>query len=122
MSGKVEDKQEACKTYLEQTKLLVTLASAFIVAPPALFSLLRGKEAILLSSPDIRWMIGAEVLFVLSVLLGYVVVGTIAGEQDAGTYNVFRPATRISSLAQLAFYLLGLAAFVRLTVQVFSGL
>jgi hypothetical protein len=35
---------EALKTYVEQTKLLVSLASGFVLAPPAVLSLLRKPD------------------------------------------------------------------------------
>ena len=37
----LDGKKEACKTYIEQTKLLVTLASAFIFAPAVLIPLFK---------------------------------------------------------------------------------
>jgi len=39
----LENRKEACKTYIEQTKLLVTLASVFLMAPAAFFSLMNAK-------------------------------------------------------------------------------
>jgi hypothetical protein len=48
---------------------------------------------------------------VVSVILGYVTIGTIAGTQNDGTYNVFRTATRRFSLAQFCSYIAGVAVF-----------
>jgi hypothetical protein len=58
------------------------------------------------------WFVVAEVLFIASVLAGYVVLGSIAGYQAQGRYDVFRPATRYSSLAQIGAYLVGLGVFI----------
>ncbi|MBS0030734.1 hypothetical protein ACTJJ0_26865 [Chitinophaga sp. 22321] len=91
--------QEAVKTYMEQTKLLVTLASAFLLAPAFFYEKLE----------FIGWALAtAEVLFILSVLAGYVVFGSIAGSQHKGTPDVYRPATMNSSVAQLIFFLVGI--------------
>jgi hypothetical protein len=98
------NKKEACKSYLEQTKLLTTLASAFIIAPVAFFTDLQNVN---LSS-----LITMELFFVGSVLCGYIVFGTISGTQNSGEYNVYRPATRLSSILQLAFYITGLILLI----------
>lgn len=106
---------EALKTYIEQTKLLVSLASAFVLAPPAVLSYLRapdGKKAAWVPWYRFTW---AEGLLVASILAGYVVLGTIAGSQHDGDFNVDRPATRYWSIAQLTFYLAGIAIFLWMT-------
>lgn len=96
-------RQEACKTFIEQTKLLTSLASAFIIAPAVVLDLL----GVVLVWP----IIGAEVLFVISVLAGYIAMGAIAGTQNKGDYDVYRPAVRISGLIQFFTYLAGIALF-----------
>lgn len=110
-------KQEACKTYLEQTKLLVTLASAFLFAPAGLVAILKDRSSAGIATVDLRWFVAAESFFVLSVLAGYVVLGTLAGSQDEGSFDVFRPATRVASLLQLGLYLGGMAAFGYLAIR-----
>ncbi len=106
-----EGKKDACGTYVEQTKLLVTLASVFVVAPAALIPLFQGDKG-LQARLHVSGLLWAERLFIASVFLGYVVLGTIAGSQDQGTYNVYRPATRYVSFAQILAYLGGLAVFI----------
>src|SRR2546430_4416380 len=46
----------------------------------------------------------AEALFVLSVLAGYIVLGSLVGSQDEGKFDVFRTATRLWSLLQFGLY------------------
>jgi len=96
-------KNEACKSYLEQTKLLVTLASAFIIAPAVFY------EAIDLAN---WWNIIMELCFILSVLAGYVVFGSISGTQYNGGFYVHRRAAKYSSFFQIGSYLLGLGIFI----------
>jgi hypothetical protein len=112
-----EGKKEACKTYLEQTKLLVTLASAFLFAPAGLIAIVKDRPALKISSTDFTWFVVTEALFVVSVLAGYVAIGSVTGSQDSEAFNVFRPATRISSLIQFGCYLLGIILFIALAVR-----
>lgn len=115
---KLEGKKEACKTYIEQTKLLVTLASAFLVAPAALLPLV--KEPVHVE----RWLgwllIGVEAAFVASVLSGYVALSGITGSQDRGDFDVFRKGVRWSSLIQFFSYLVGMVLFGLLTIRFFG--
>jgi hypothetical protein len=111
-------KEEACKTYIEQTKLLVALASAFLAAPIAILGLFLGKDALLLIGKHQSLFLTAEGSFILSVLAGYVVLGALAGSQDDGSFDVYRLATRIVSWLQLISYLLGLIIFVYLIQQI----
>jgi hypothetical protein len=104
------DRIEACKTYVEQTKLLVTLASAFLVAPAAFLALDPAKLKI--SSGAATLIVFFEIAFIVSVVCGYVVLGTIAGAQDDGSFNVYRGATRFWAILQFLAYLGGLAGVV----------
>jgi hypothetical protein len=107
--------REACKTYIEQTKLLVALASAFIVAPAALVPWIAGKERIPFDPPEaaVHLLFAAELSFIVSVLMGYVVLATIAGFQQLNKFDVNRSATKWSSRLQIVAYLVGLFIFVR---------
>lgn len=94
---------EACKTFVEQTKLLVSLASAFVIAPPVVLSFLK---------IGLDWKIYiAETLFVSSVLSGYVAIGAIAGSQHDGSFNVHRKAARYCGILQIVCYITGLVLF-----------
>lgn len=110
----LENRKEACKTYIEQIKLLVTLASAFVVAPVALISLLNTKDRIKVPPEIIDKLILSEGLLIASIFFGYMALASVTGEQDSGTFNVYRPATRIYSLLQVFAYLAGAAVFVYL--------
>lgn len=116
----MDGRKEACKTYLEQTKLLVTLSSAFLFAPATLVVVLKDRRAAGLTYYDVGWFIAGEAFFVVSVLLGYVALGSLAGSQDSGKFDVYRQATRYASLAQFAFYVLGLCVFIGLAVRLIT--
>lgn len=108
MSGK----EEALKTYVDQTKLLVTLASGFVLAPAAAVSLFHSSDPQYHPHVSVSLFLFAEASLIISVILGYAVLGSIAGSQHSGIFNVYRPATRILSIFQLLFYLGGLSCFV----------
>ena len=100
----LENKKEACKTFIEQTKQLTTLASAFIVAPVA-------AQTFLQLAIDMR-IFFAELAFIVSVLSSYIVLGSIAGSQARGDFDVYRPATMLWGNIQFFSYLGGLILFV----------
>lgn len=116
-----ENRIEACKTYVEQTKQLLTLASAFLIVPAGLMALLTDKGVSLLPARIKCLFLLSEVCFVGSVLAGYVVLATIAGSQAKGLFDVYRGATRLSSFAQLGGYIGGLAVFVWLLAVAFRS-
>jgi hypothetical protein len=118
--GVNEGKKEAVKTYVEQTKLLVALASAFLVAPPALVALLKGGSVVLLTPAKVLWLIGAEIAFIISVISGYIVLASIAGWQNLGRFDVNRPATKWWSIIQFFTYLPGLLAFLGVAMALIS--
>ena len=95
---------EACKTFVEQTKLLVSLASAFVIAPPVVLSFIK---------IGLGWKIYiAESLFVFSVLSGYVALGAVAGSQHVGSFDVHRRAVQCFGLLQFCCYVAGIAFFL----------
>jgi hypothetical protein len=65
-----DSQKESCKTYVEQTKLLVTLASAFLFGPAALIGILKDRAAAGLTGWQLRWFITAELCFIVSVVAG----------------------------------------------------
>jgi hypothetical protein len=109
-----EGQKAAVATYMEATKLLVTLSSAFLFAPAGLVALLKDGKELKISTEQIGSFLWAEGLFIASVLAGYVVMSSIAGYQRHGTHDIMRPATRFFSLAQIGFYIGGLVVFALL--------
>ena len=115
-----EGRKEALKTFIEQTKILITLASGFVLAPPAVLSFLRkpmptpSPGCAAPPVPSLPWerFTWAEGLLVASILFGYLVLSTIAGSQHQGDYDVHRRATRVCSVFQIVLYLAGVLLFL----------
>lgn len=99
-----DHRKESVKTYIEQTKVLVSLASAFVVAPAAAIVLLRDVNHFLFAL--------SELAFVGSVFFGYVVFSTIAGKQHRNIFNVYDCTTRAISWLQILCFLGGLVLFI----------
>ena len=115
-----EGKKEATKTYLAQTTLLVTLSSAFLFAPAGLLAVLAEKRPFRIDPPDVWLFLCAELLFVFSVICGYVAIGSLAGSQDQGFFDIYRASTRFFSLLQFVLYLFGLGVFVILVMRLIA--
>jgi hypothetical protein len=108
--------KESVATYIEQTKLLVTLSSAFLLAPAGLLALMKDRSGLPIDNWQTLWFVAAELFFIASVLAGYVVLATIAGWQALGRFDIYRPATMRASLFQIFLYLAGLGVFIALAV------
>ncbi len=106
------NRMEACRTHIELARLLMVLASAFVVAPPVLAAYLARARTAELATASVFLFAVSELLFISSVLSGYIVVGLIASSQDEGSFNAYRPATRIFSVGQLGAYVFGLICFL----------
>ena len=114
-----EGRKEACKTYIEQTKLLVTLASAFLFAPAGFVLILKDRSAANIGTLYLNWFLVLECFFVVSVIAGYVALGALSGSQHDGSFDVHRDAVRRASLVQFISYLLGIVFFVWLCTRFF---
>ncbi len=101
---KLEGRLEACKTFIEQTKLLVTLASAFVVAPAAVIAVSKLRID--------KWIVIAEILFIVSVLSGYMALGAVAGSQHKGEFNVYKGELKWTGRIQFYSYFIGLWFFM----------
>lgn len=108
-SSLLDGRKDACKTFIEQTKLLVSLGSAFVVAPALVIPLIN--TSVSLGTAPTLGLALAEVFFVLSILAGYLVVGSIAGTQNNGRYDVYSGNVLWTARIQLTLYLLGTASF-----------
>src|SRR5579871_1132447 len=115
-----EDRKAASATYIEQTKLLVTLASTFLIAPAGLLAIIKDIRAVGITPTQFCLFLWAESFFVASVLAGYVALASLAGSQDQGKFNIYRTATRVSSLLQFFLYLAGLLIFVWLATTLIT--
>ncbi len=119
----LENKKRAVDRYLDQIKILSALATALLLAPSILQVVSqRSGEAShagggLLSTRGLA--LCANISFLLVILLSYLIYSSLVGEIHRGTYNIYRSATRVLSLAQLALLALGLAVLTVVFFRIF---
>jgi hypothetical protein len=99
-------KKEACRTSIEQVKIIVYLALVFILSTNLLM---------LYKTPNWNLYL-AESSLILSILFGFTTLGSIAGFQSLEKYDVYRPATRIGSILQLTFCVTGIVSYILLSI------
>ena len=106
MSNDTADhKKYAVEKYLEQVKVLTALATTLLLSPNLIVALKKPTEsgalAILELKPQLKGvLLTANIAFLVSILLTYLIYSSIVGSAHAGEYNVDRPATRLFSLLQ----------------------
>ena len=110
--------KEACRTYVGQMRLLATLASGFVLVSPVLAGYMKASRAIGFSTYNGVALVASELLFVSSLLCGYVVLESIVRSQQAGAFDALRPVTRLFSLGQFGCYLLGLLCLFVMTMGI----
>lgn len=110
-------KKEECKACIKQTKLYMISTSVFLFASAALVLILKNKSAAELSDSTLAWFVAAEVLFMCSVLSGYMVLGSLDRSQDDGSFDAFCKATRLFSVLQFRSFIFGIVCFIVLAAH-----
>ncbi len=101
----LENRKLAVDRYLDQIKILSALATALLLAPAIMEVIVQRVPAI---SSTRLVALAANVAFLLVIVLSYLIYSSLVGEINRGTYDVYRPATRIFSFVQLASLVAGL--------------
>lgn len=108
----------AVETYLEQVKIVTALATTLLLTPNVLLTLEQqatARQSLAANLPAWEtWLIAANVAFLSAVILTYFIYATVVGDMDDNKFDVYRPATRWLSLAQLVALLVGCVALFML--------
>jgi hypothetical protein len=109
-------KLHAVDKYLEQVKILTTLASALLLSPGFVLALLRIREDIgfsdkLLLQATIA-VAGSSVAFVLTIFFTYFIYSSIAGDLNEGECNIYREETQRFSIMQFVAVLIGCSFYI----------
>jgi len=94
---------DASKMIIKQTKMLVYLAVAFIIATAIVCTK---------SVHPIDYFIICEMFWFVSIIFSYAVVGSVAGQIALGIEDIYRTSTRVGSFLQLFFCGAGFVAFI----------
>lgn len=113
----MDSKKEECQIYIKQTKLFMTLTSAFLFAPVALVMILKDKSAAELDGSTLAWFVAVEILFACSVLSGYIALNSLFKSQDNGSFDAFCKTTRLFSVLQFRLFVAGIVCSAALAVQ-----
>lgn len=113
----LNSKKEECTAYIKQTKRYMTLTSVFLFASAVLIIILKNKSATELGNSTLAWFVAAEVLFVCSILSGYMVLGSLTKSQDDGSFDVFCKTTRLFSTLQFRSFVFGISCFIALAAH-----
>lgn len=113
----MDSKKEECQIYIKQTKLFMTLTSAFLLAPVALVMTLKDKSATGFDGSALAWFAGVEALFACSVLSGFIVLDSLAKPQNDGSFDAFGKTTRLFSILQFRLFVAGIVCSAALAAQ-----
>jgi len=109
-------KLHAVDKYLEQVKILTTLASALLLSPGFVLALLRIREDIGLSDKQLLHATiavgGSSAAFLLTIFFTYFIYSSIAGDLNEGECNIYREETQRFSIMQFVAVLIGCSFYI----------
>jgi len=111
-----EHEQFTVERYLDQVKILTALATTLLITPNLFLTLLEKaviRERIEAAIP--YWknvMLFTNIMFLLSILLTYLIYSSIVGQLIDRKVDLYRPATRVFSILQILFIILGCAGLL----------
>jgi branched-subunit amino acid transport protein len=98
-------------TYLEQVKIITALATTLLITPTVILTLLTEPsvlDRIQAHLPSWRDLLMAtNIAFLLCILCTYFIYSSVVGQANEGKLDIYRTATRVSSIAQFALLLIG---------------
>ena len=117
MGEAAECRKFAVEKYLEQVKIVTTLATTLLVTPNALVALYPAEEAkgqvpVVLCQGLKPWLLTANISFALTIVLAYFIYSSVVGFIFQGEYDIHRPMTRVFSLLQLFTLAVGCTSLV----------
>lgn len=106
----------AVEKYLEQVRLLTTLASALLVSPAILVAILRFAGEVPAVAADLQqasvYLFLSSGFLVLVIITTYLIYSSVVGRLVSGEVDLYRPATRVFSLLQILFLIAGVVFLV----------
>jgi hypothetical protein len=109
-------KQLAVEKYLEQVKILTALATTLLLTPNILLTILE-KEVVrdrldLLFQNWRLVLVLTNISFLLVILMTYFIYSSVVGSLYYNSLDIYRKATRVFSLLQFVFMVIGCVGFV----------
>ena len=109
---KLEGKKDSCETYIDLSKLIISLSTGVFVLVPAFFKII-GKKV-----PKCKGALFYGLISLgLSIVAGLFAISALAGTQRIGEYNIAAPHIKYTSMVQWIAFLLGLSLCGRFILQ-----
>lgn len=103
-NGNLEGNKESCKTFIDLSKLIISLSTGVFVLLPAFLEKIRNRKL------GGRKQLYAGLIFLLiSIVFGLFVISGLAGTQRIGEYNIAASHIKLTSKAQWISFVLGLS-------------
>ena len=106
----------AVEKYIEQVKVLTTLASALLLSPGILAALYRviGDHNLQFQQKQqaIVAVIISSVSSLIAIFFAYFIYSSLIGMIYKNKYDIYRPATRFFSLLQFIFVVISCVSFI----------
>ncbi|MBW2305735.1 MAG: hypothetical protein JRG73_02270 [Deltaproteobacteria bacterium] len=102
----ISAKRDSCKTFIDFTLMLTTLSLGVFVLIPTALGLIRYRIAGI-KKP----LLFCGLFFlILSIVIGTIVIASLAGTQRMGEYDINNPITKLASKIQWGLSILGIIA------------
>ena len=98
--------KDSVDTYKDLTKLIITLSTGVFVLSPAFLGLLKFERVGFFVYLWISWA-----FLLSSIILGLLVLSSLAGTQHKKEYNIDNPITKLLSIPQWLTFILGILFF-----------
>ncbi len=117
--------KHAVEKYIEQVKVLTTLASALLLSPGLLVAIFKITGDIRIQ-PQVKQQVIIAVLIssissLIAIFLAYFVYSSLIGMIYKNKYDIYRPATRIFSLLHFIFVIVSCISFIFLVHKLLVG-
>jgi len=100
----LESKKDSCQTYIDLSKLIISLATGVFVLIPSFLSVMQKKGL-----KRNRFLYFGLIFLIICILSGLLTISALAGTQRVGEYDIATGHIKIISMIQWLFFLMGLA-------------
>jgi len=100
----LEGKKESCKTFIDLSKLIISLSTGIFVLLPAFLEKIRNKN---LKGKLVLY--SGLISLIFSIIFGLLVISALAGSQRMAEYNIAAPHLKLVSICQWSLFIIGLS-------------
>ena len=101
---KIEGKKESCKTFIDLSKLIISLSTGVFLLLPSFLEKMKDQQ--LQDKPTLYFGL---ILFLISIFFGLFVISALAGSQRMEQYNIAATHIKVTSMLQWSSFFFGLS-------------